>query len=332
MEMFMQKDLARNVMPLLKLSKITSINPLKINFRCPACGDSKKDEFMCRGWMYENKGEMKFGCFNCSSGSYLVPFVKEYFPNVWDGFRLENFKSRTTKKPDLLEALKPKKVLYKHSDYKCVNLLSDEHKAVQYLINRKIPRSFFKEIFYTSKWKKCANDICEGIMQNLDKDYPRIVFPLKDKDGVFGIQGRDLANHPAKYQTILSSEDAIKVWGMHRVNDSKRVFILEGILDAMFIANAIAMLGGSASPKIIPYDDKVWVLDNEPRHPDTKKRMYKLIRQGEQVLIWHNCPFKGKDINEMVQNGGSIIDINKYMWKNVYSGLMAQAKMSEWIK
>jgi hypothetical protein len=331
MELYVQKDLAKQVMPLLKLSIITSTNPLKINFRCPACGDSKKDPYLCRGWMYEKQGNMKFGCFNCDEGTYLAPFVKKYFSNVWDGFRLEHFKNRNVEKPPVA-IIKPRKIIYKHHDYKSVKYLSDEHDAVKYLLNRKIPRGFFKDIYYTSHWKKCADDICSGIMRTMDNDYPRIVFPLQDKKGVFGIQGRDLANHPAKYQTILSSPDAVKVWGLSRINSSKRVFILEGILDAMFIANAVAMLGGSADPKLLKFDNKVWVLDNEPRHPDTKKRMNKLIKQGEQVMIWYNCPFKGKDVNEMIQNGASIIDINKYMWKNVYSGLMAKMKMSDWSK
>lgn len=289
---------------------------------------------MCRGWLYEKKGQMKFGCFNCDSGTYITPFVKEHFPNVWDGFRIDNFKQRNSKKVDIFDDMvsTTEAIKYSDPDYKSVDKFPDTHKAVKYLLNRKIPRSFFKNIFYTSKWKKCADDICEGIMINMENDYPRLVFKLKDKNGTFGVQGRDLGNHPAKYQTILSSSEALKIWGMERVDDSKRVFILEGILDAMFIANACAMLGGSADPSIVQYDNKVWVLDNEPRHPDTKKRMNKLIRQGEQVLIWVNCPFKGKDINEMIQNGGSIIDINKYMWKNVYSGLMAKIKMSEWSK
>ncbi|URC15219.1 DNA primase [Paraglaciecola Antarctic GD virus 1] len=333
MEMYMQKDLAKQIMPLLSLSVITSTNPLKINFRCPVCGDSRKDKYKCRAWFYEKKGNMKFGCFNCDSGNYIVPFAMEHFANVWESFRILNFQGRQNpKKPDIIESMVSKSIKYSNHSYRCVNLFDDDHEVVKYLLNRKIPRSFFKEIFYTSTWKKCADQINEGIMGEITKDYPRIVFPLRDKNGTFGLQGRDLGDHPAKYQTILSSESAIKVWGTHRVNDSKRVFILEGIIDAMFIANAIAMLGGTGDTKLLQYNDKVWVLDNEPRHKDTKKRMNKLIREGEQVLIWLRCPFKGKDVNEMVQNGASIVDINKYMWKHVYSGLMAQAKMSEWSK
>tara|TARA_R110000850_G_scaffold40159_2_gene103639 strand:+ start:1471 stop:2472 length:1002 start_codon:yes stop_codon:yes gene_type:complete len=329
MELYMQKDLAKQIAHTLNLSTITSVAPLKINFRCPLCGDSSKDKYKCRGWFFEQKGAMKFKCFNCDAGNYLTKFAKEHYPSMWESFYVDNFRSRSKPKKEIEEYV-PAPVKYRTQKFITINNLPKNHPARVYITNRKIPKRFYDEIYYTKHWKMVANKICPNTFANVEKDYPRIVFPLRDNNGLFGVQGRFMGEHPIKYQTILSSESCIKAWGLDRVDTSKPVFILEGIMDAYFIANAIAMLGGSASPDIIPFTDRVWILDREPRHKDTVKRMEKLINAGEKVLIWYRCPFKGKDINEMILNGASIVEINRYIWKNVYSGLIAKLKFSEW--
>jgi hypothetical protein len=329
MELFMQKDLAKQISYMLNLSTVTSTSPLKINFRCPLCGDSSKDKYKCRGWFFEQKGSMNFKCFNCDQFQHITKFAKDHYTNVWESFIIDNFRSRSNPKIEIEEYVPPP-VIYRKQKLVTIAKLPKNHPARLYVSQRKVPTRFYDQICYTKHWKMIANKICTETFPSLEHDYPRLVFPLRDNNGLFGVQGRFMGDHPIKYQTILSSESCIKAWGLDRVNPDKPVFILEGIIDAMFIANAMAMLGGSANPNIIPFSDRVWILDREPRHKDTVKRMEKLIEAGEKVLIWYKCKFKGKDVNEMILNGASVIDMNRYIWANVYSGLSAKIKFSEW--
>ena len=35
------------------------------NFRCPFCGDSQKNKFKARGYLFEHKGALVYKCHNC---------------------------------------------------------------------------------------------------------------------------------------------------------------------------------------------------------------------------------------------------------------------------
>ena len=75
------------------------------------------------------------------------------------------------------------------------------------------------------------------------------------------------------------------------------------------------------------------MLDNEGRHPDTIKRMNKLIAAGEKVLFWDEAPWRSKDINDMIcKEGATPSDIEEYILENWAAGLMAQLRMSKFSK
>lgn len=59
-------------------------------------------------------------------------------------------------------------------------------------------------------------------------------------------------------------------------------------------------------------------MDNEPRHPDTIKRMKKPLK-GKLVCL-DNAPWHTKDINEMIKTEGQPQQIESYMADNVLKG------------
>jgi len=84
-----------------------------------------------------------------------------------------------------------------------------------------------------------------------------------------------------------------------------------------------------------PKDRRVFILDNEPRHPDTKKRIQKFIDNNERVVLWDKMPIKYKsckDINAMVMAGWPQKEINEYLENNIISGLNAQLRFNYWSK
>ena len=68
------------------------------NFRCPYCGDSKKDKTKARGYLYRVKNDMFFKCHNCSKGTNLANLIKEVDSKLHKEYILEKFKKVQRKK------------------------------------------------------------------------------------------------------------------------------------------------------------------------------------------------------------------------------------------
>jgi hypothetical protein len=202
-------------------------------------------------------------------------------------------------------------------------------------VNRAIPKSAYKRLWFTANWQEMVN-ATKPTFDNPRQEC-RLVIPIYNKEHkIEAYQGRALSSLARqKYMTIKAHEDASKVYGVDMVDDSKQwVYVMEGPIDSLFIPNAIAITGGSLDLDQVPYKDKrIWVLDNEPRHNDTIKRMEKLIAAGERVCFWDEAPWHSKDINDMVaKEGADPRDIEEYIVDNWAVGLLAQLRMSKYRK
>lgn len=336
------RQFAREVAFNMQMQKVVSTNPLRINFRCPICGDSHKDKYKARGWFYEYKNEMRFGCFNCNMNMTFLYYLKEYNPEKFREYLLEKRKDNpATKHSEEVDVTQFKKVMptIKESviEKYAVRLdnLSDEHPAKKYMLLRMIPRDKLNLFWFTMKWRELSNEVSEGTYKSI-VDEPRIVIPIFNKDGtISAMQGRALRKtETLRYLTIKAGEDANKVFGMERIDESKNVIFLEGPIDSVFVDNATAIVGGTMTLKEAPFPNKrAWLLDNEPRSVDTCKRIKKLIESGEKVVLWDRSPWSSKDVNDMIiKEGATIEEINDYIQSNIVSGLMAKMRFNDWIK
>lgn len=331
------RTIARQLAMTFEQSVVANDNPLRINFRCHICGDSKEDPYKKRGWFVELDGEIHYKCFNCDYSDHISKYLKHWQPNYYSDYLMERRRDKadldfTNRKPkEIKTAVMPKVESLPHCD--SIYSLSDDHPVKKYIKLRKIPKKFWKDIFFTKEFKALANTI-KPETYRYERPENRIIIPLRNSKGeIESIQGRALSKDSnAKYMTIKPHDKASKLYGADRVDDSKDVFCLEGAFDAMFIKNAIAITGGTLDPDLVPYDHRVWVLDNEPRAIDTVNRIEKLIESGERVVIFEQCPFEGKDVNTFVQNGADIREINLYLRDHIYSGNMALLKFSKWRK
>jgi hypothetical protein len=117
------------------------------------------------------------------------------------------------------------------------------------------------------------------------------------------------------------------------VDPKKKIYIVEGPLDSLFLRNSIAMVGAGALDQIpahLKYSKGVYVLDNEPRNLQIVNYNERLIELGKDVCIWPSR-IKEKDINDMAYNK-STRTIEKIIDDNTYSGLEATLKLNEWRK
>lgn len=339
---FVGRQIAKDIAFTLPMSKIVSHNPLRINFRCHVCGDSATNAYKARGWFYERKGALRYGCFNCnynvSIGTYLKEHNEEKFREYLLEKRKENGNSYEKPVEDTTKFTKvvPKIELKTIEKYALrLDTLPEGHPALLYMQRRLIPQEKLHLFWFTMHWRELSNAVVKDTYKFIEKE-PRIVIPIFDSNGeISAMQGRALrSTEKLRYITIKSSEDANKVFGLERADGNRPVYYFEGPIDSVFINNAIAIVGGVMSLDEAPFKEKrVWVLDNEPRSKDTCKRILKLIEAGEKVVLWDKCRWSSKDINDFIlKDGATVKEIEQYLSQNTVSGLAAKMRFGNWIK
>ena len=307
------------------------------NFRCPVCLDSQRHRNKARGFVFPVKDKMVYKCHNCGISMGFHKFLEMMDAILYKEYKLEKFKENNTArqiKPKV-DMRKVKRVVSAKPTFKVDHLkdlqrikdLNNSHPAKEYLLNRKLP---IGALYFTEKFKEWTNSVKPGAFEDLRHDEPRIIIPFREKDGtVFGFQGRSLSSGGLRYITILLEEGRTKIFGLERVDTTKRVFVVEGPLDSLLLENAVAMAGADVSNvSRLLGNDVVYVYDNEPRNKQITARIQKHIKAGEQVLIWPR-EVKEKDVNDMVLAGR---DVNSIVKSSVYHGLKSTLKFNEWKK
>ncbi len=300
------------------------------NFRCPYCGDSQKHKSKARGYFFRVKTDMVYKCHNCGVGRTLPNFLKDQAPDLYDEYIMERYKKGTTGKGSYVPKPKfDKPVFKKTGNLESISDLNNEHPAVKYLRDRKIPEKFFGELFYTGRFYSWTNTQ-KPSFDIINKDQPRIIIPFIDETkNWFGFQGRSLdARDRLRYITIMLDENKPKIYGLNRIVKTKPIYVVEGPFDSLFLDNSIAMAGSDVDSRTFGWSNYIWVYDNEPRNREIVNRITRTIDRDEKVVIWPNN-IQQKDINDMVLGGHNV---QKVVESNTYQGLEAQIKLNEWKK
>tara|TARA_R100000005_G_C4990913_1_gene198314 strand:+ start:107 stop:1159 length:1053 start_codon:yes stop_codon:yes gene_type:complete len=319
------------------------------NCRCALCGDSKKKKTKTRFYFYEKDNKYLVKCHNCGYASDLYNFIEQVNPSLLKEYSLEVWKENNVpkKKPlgenEMISLMKKPEFNKKQDLLKpltCIKDLSANHVAVKFAEIRKIPKKRWDLLYYTDNYGKYA--------KLLDPDYnditydPRLVIPIFNKAGnVVGAQGRVLtmkgevnARSTLRYITVKADKSIDRLWyGLWRANPKKRIYVVEGPIDSLFISNAVAIVGAGAIDNIpVRFKDSelVYVLDNEPRNVQIIKYNEKLIKAGNKVCIWPS-DIKDKDINDMIYRKTSA-EIKRIIDDNTFSGLEATLKLNSWRK
>jgi DNA primase len=150
----------------------------------------------------------------------------------------------------------------------------------------------------------------------------------------FAYQGRAYGDEDPKYFTIKVDETEEKIYGLDRIDYGKRIFVVEGPIDSLFLPNAIAVSGSSFDTPTIRklLANATIVMDNEPRNKEIVKQLEKYIESGYSVCMFPDT-VKQKDINEMVLEGGlSPDEIIELLNTHTYTGMEAKLKFINWRK
>ena len=315
-------------------------------FSCPFCGDSKKDPRKARGYVFSTSKGYFYKCHNCGKSTNVSKLIKHVAPVLYQDYAQEKLLENYTPRKEEFVAPESAKVDNEVlteglAGMIPISKLPNGHPCRMYVESRQIPDEHVKNLFYVDKFYEWTNGFIPRKFSKkaLAHDEGRLVIPLALKNNkIFGYQGRKLKdsldNNSVKYYTIILDESKPKIWGLNKVDQDRTFYVLEGPIDAMFIPNSVAVCGGDLHS--INYhlnaDSAVFVFDNEPRHPETIKKMRKVMALGYKMVIWPES-FTEKDINNMIVEGGLPVDyVLQQMKKNTYNGLEAELQMSKWSK
>ena len=307
-----------------RLQKFKRVKSNLYNFRCPICGDSKKNKSKTRGYLYAIKANVNFKCHNCGSSMSLSNFLKTLDPTVHKQYAFEKFKDGHTGRNFVVEEPDFKFEAPKFAPEVDLPRASEIPTAKLYLEKRGLDPNKF---YYTDKFKAWVNTLVEKF-DNIEYDEPRIIIPLIYENQLIGFQGRALGPNSVKYITIMLQENAPKVYGIDKINEKEPIYIVEGPFDSHFVDNAVAMAGSDLDIRPFNWSDYIWVFDNEPRNREVVNRISKTIDRGDKVVIWPNN-ISEKDINDMKLSGH---DVQTVIKSNTYTGLEAKLKFNIWKK
>ena len=322
-----------------KLNRFSQKKEDLYNFRCPFCGDSKKNQLKARGYVYRKKNDYFYKCQNCGVGYTMYNFINYIDSNLAKDYSLERYTNgevgnQNYPKPEIkFDApifTKKKTVINLPS----IKELGKEHIATEYCMGRKIPEDTYVNLYYAECFKKFIDEILPDNEKELKENDPRLIIPFFDENGqLIAVQGRTLNNSKIRYITIKLNDETNKIFGLDRVDKNEKVYVTEGPIDSLFLPNGIATADSNlmAAEKAISRDKLVLVFDNEPRNKDLCKIIDKAIENHFAICIWPEM-IQEKDINEMIMNGFSQDELVDIIDKNTFVNLRAKMEFIQWKK
>jgi hypothetical protein len=316
------------------------------NCRCNLCGDSTKKANKLRGYFIAKGNQLNYFCHNCGASMSFGKYLQKFDVNLYQRYALEKFKENQgeVKRPrksvsdSVLSAMKniPKTQKYVPdvtAPLKKVSELAAEHPARSYVDGRKIPQKYYNELCYAPKFYTWAAGHTDKFRHTVGAaDHPRLIIPWYTEDGMlFSYSARAFGDEQPKYYNIILDANHPKFYGMNHIDRKKRIYVVEGQFDSMFIPNCVAV--GTSAIGLFHADTPVtYIPDRDTRNNEIMKIAKKLIESGKEVcLLPHNLV--GKDINEMIlQNNLKENEIVDIIDSNTVSGLSAELQFTNWRK
>ena len=323
------------------------------NFRCPYCGDSKKNRTKARGFVFRKKNDLFYKCHNCGVGTTLGKLIEHVDLNTHKDYIMERYKKgcdTITPRPEFKfnEPVFNKNKSSKRNkldrssesivkELKSISELHHEHPARKIVEERRLPRSSHGDLFLCPEFYKFTNKLIPNKFPSLDGDHPRLLIPFRDEEGeIFAYQGRAFGNEQPKYITI-KLQDRDKIFGLDRVVKKEPIYVVEGPLDSLFLDNCIAVGGAdfdrplSIDGSLITNGELTVVFDNEPRNKEICKLIEKSINSGKKVCLWPES-MEHKDINDMILGGYTKEEIQEIIKQNTFQTASAKMQFATWRK
>ena len=268
-----------------RLTKFKRVKSDLYNFRCPICGDSKKNKTKTRGYLYTIKADVNFRCHNCGASMTFSNFLKEVDPVIHKQYVFERFKQGNTGRGTVVEEpiFKFEKPKFKTSID--LPLASTVESSRTYLEKRKLDPTQF---YYAEKFVEYVN----SRKQNLNmKEHSRIIIPLYYEKNLVGVQGRSLDSNSVKYITTIFYNEAPKIYGLDNIRRDAPVFVTEGPIDSTFYSIALlcavqtVMLGSGVLALLFGFMITSQGLRKLQKESPTQSQEVKVLSSGQQISM-----------------------------------------------
>ena len=330
------------ISPRLDRFKVKQTNPYLANFRCPVCGDSQKNKYKARGFLYTKNNNLYYKCHNCNVGFAFGSLLKDIEPQLYSAYKMERY----TEGLDMGNVAKPhakKEFEFKAPVFQDKGLidklldrldrLPEDNPAVQYATDRLIPEDKFDRLYYVDDMQKIGQ-LSEKYKDRIEGTEDRLVLPFYDMNGRFvAVTCRALHDESLRYVTIRLNDDQPMIYNLDQIDRKEKVYCVEGPIDSLFLPNCVAV-ATSDLKKIKPYlpGDTVNIFDNQPRNPDIVRLMKAAQKDGSVVVVWPER-VEQKDINEMIKDGGrTSTEVLEIINNHSYTGLSLLAQINKWSK
>lgn len=301
------------------------------NLSCPFCGDSQQNKLKARGYFYTKEQDIRYSCHNCGVGMSFINFMKTLTPDLYRQYLYEKFKDNGQEYVPPVK-MQPENNIGLVGQFPKLSQLLDEHEAVKYLKGRRIPTKFYSDLFFCDN----MNSLKPIFPRYEERKFfvePRIIIPIYSEGGILrAVNCRAIREKTGlRYINLKKEEDDPLIFGLNKLDQTKKAYVTEGALDSMFLPNAIAVDGadfGKAAP-YINKDRDTLVYDNTPRNWELLKLIDRMAREGYRICVWpkHNTH---KDINKMIQEGMTPQCIQDMIDENTYSGLTLRNRLTQW--
>jgi hypothetical protein len=306
--------LDRQIRLILSTFQNVTVNDNYYQFRCNVCGDSKKSKSKKRAYILKNKQPYMMYCHNCFYNKPVFIWMKEFFPAYYKSYISEILTNKQKVKP--LPKIENPKVKKRSPEKEYTKFFIPIKKgitplfakAIRTCIDRNIPESIWE------KWY-----VSTGGMY-----HDRLIIPFyDDKNKIYNYQCRALYdNMSPKYLTRVGNHNC--VYNYFNVNKMKPVVCFEGIIDSLFVENAVAICGANKKVDLSSFQSLYYCLDNDETG---KQRSIDLLIRSEKVFLWNkfikenNFP-NVKDLNELCvkinKPNFSFKELEKYFTNSIY--------------
>lgn len=334
------EDLSTQIEYLYKIShtfdKFVQKSSYVWNVRCPYCGDSTKSRSKMRGYVGVDPKTslLAYSCHNCETTANFRSLLKHQSISSFEQYQLQTLDGKKKQKnADSDNALKE---LFAPSDpvlvqFPTLDRLPSDHIARKYADSRKLPRSALKDLYFCDSFGSWIGTVDPKYVDRYPDDQERILIPFRNRQGkIVTIQGRAFGNVLPKYATAKLSDEQ-KIYGIDKVDLTKKIVVVEGPFDSMFLPNAVASADSNLSSDRIlnaigvPKDQLVLVYDNQPRNRDIVRLVGQAINKQFNVVIWPRVA--EKDINDLVlAKHDPIAMINR----RTFLGIEAELEYAQW--
>lgn len=307
------------------------------NFRCPYCGDSETNSHKRRGFLYETEKGFAFKCHNCGHTDSFHGMLKHFNHGLFIDMMIEVYGNKADKDLSVeytqSETMKrfsttSKTVLHGYSPVKIGDGVYSE-----YLLSRGFTGEEMARFYAIPNLAELVTRL-EKFKDSETKfsDDPAIGIPYFNGDSLAYIQVRRLTDNGMRYITF-ECDGGHKLFGLNDIDTSKRISILEGAFDSVFVQNSVAVAGAQdvsntrylesiASDLRFIYDkDYQW-------NKDIMKLVEKTIIQGHSVVIYDKW-FKWKDMNDAILDGVGRKELNDYLDTRTFKGMAAKLQLSK---